>query len=102
MTADPSPLRRVLPFGHRFQNLRGTRSGRVEPEVTVDRAARFMCMPLCTIPMEAVRGGPQVVDKNHRAKTSRWLVAIDQPFREQSVTPKAERVASPGLSADEF
>lgn len=37
----------------------------VEPEVAVDRAARFMCMPLCTIPMEAMRGGPKVVDKKH-------------------------------------
>lgn len=102
VTADPSPLRRVLPFGHRSQNLRATRSSMVEPEVAVDRAARFMCMPLCTIPMEAMRGGPQVVDKKDRANTSRVLVAIDQSFREQSVTPKAEHGASSRLSADEF
>src|SRR5450755_1984849 len=54
-----------------------------------------MCMPLCTIPMEAVRGGPQVVDKNHRAKISRLLVAIDQPFREQSVTPRQNEKPPP-------
>jgi hypothetical protein len=43
-----------------------------------------------------------VVDKKHRANTSRVLVAIDQPFREQSVTPKAEQGAFSRLSADEF
>jgi hypothetical protein len=101
VTADPSPLRRVLPFGHRVQNPRATRSLRVEPEVAVDGAVRFMCMPLCTIPMEAVRRGPYVVNKNHHAKTSRLLVAIGQPFREQSVTPKAGRGTSSGLSDDE-
>lgn len=42
------------------------------------------------------------MDKNHRAITSRLLVAIDQPFREQSVKPKAERGVSSRLSADEF
>jgi hypothetical protein len=49
---------------------------------------------------EAVRGSSQVVDKSHHAMSSRLLVAIGQPFREQSVTPEAEPGALPGLSAD--
>jgi hypothetical protein len=36
--------------------------------------------------MEVARRGRNVVGKNQRANTSRVLVAIDQPFREQSVT----------------